>query len=87
MLCALPSTGLVGSLGEPKLSEHIDGIINKHAASRSDTKAALTSSLLVASRDGPGAESALLPQLATTTSHRSRELGGRDVLFHNKTRS
>lgn len=71
MLCTLPWAGWVGiSPGKPGLRSYWGGIITKHAADSSDTKAALTSSLLVASRGWPRS---LLTLLAQTTSHHSWE--------------
>lgn len=71
VLCTLPWAGWVGiSPGKPGLCSYWGGIITKHAADSSDTKAALTSSLLVASRGRSGSRLTLLTQ---TTSHHSWE--------------
>lgn len=74
MVCCALFRGPVGfeiSPGRPGLrSYRRRGIITKHTADSSDTKAALTSSLLVASR---GWSRSLLTMLTQTTSHHSWE--------------
>lgn len=71
VLCTLPwASGVRISPGKPSPCSYWGGIITKHIADSSDTKAALTSSLLVASRGWSRSPLTLLTQ---TTSHHSRE--------------
>lgn len=71
VLCTLPwASGVRISPGKPSPCSYWGGIITKHIADSSDTKAALTSSLLVASK---GWSRSLLTLLTQTTSHHYRE--------------
>jgi len=80
VLCTLPWASWVGiSLEKSSLCSYRGGIITKHTANSSDTKAALTSSLLVVSR---GWSHSLLTLLTQTIAPETE-----DDLFHNKTRN
>lgn len=73
VLCALPWAAVLGSLLESLGRAHIEGVDNYQTRSdSSDTKAALTSSLLVASE---GQSHSLHTRLTQNTSHHSWEAG------------
>lgn len=81
VLCALPQAAALGCFVESLGCAHIEGVDNYQTRSdSSDTKTALTSSLLVASKGRSP-----FPAHSAHPEHFSSLLRGRDVLFHNKT--